>query len=73
MLTITITLRKIYFLANFRIFSKVTSSNFAKNGKNKKISGLNANGLEIKLRVQRGMAFLIWTFINNIASKKLIS
>jgi len=40
MLTITITLGEIYFLANFRIFC--TSSIFAKNFK-KKLSGLNVN------------------------------
>jgi len=34
---------------------------FVKNGKNKKIVGLNANGLEIKLRAQRAITFVILT------------
>jgi len=44
---------------------------FAKYDKNQKFSGFNANGLEIKQRVQRGMAFfdLIISFV--IAAKKL--
>jgi len=42
MLTIPIILTKIIFLTNFRFFFI-----FAKNGKNKKIAGLNANILEI--------------------------
>jgi len=36
--------------------------------KNKKIPGLSANILEIK---QRGMAFLILTFIRNMPAKTL--
>jgi len=39
--------------------------------KNYKFSGLNANGLEIKLQIQQGMAFLILTFIFIMAAKKL--
>jgi len=35
------------------------------------VPGLNANGLQIYLRVQRGMTFFIWIFICIMASKKL--
>jgi len=45
---------------------------FDKNGKNKKISGLNANGLEIKLRAQRGITFVILTIRCIMAAKTLI-
>jgi len=62
MLTIPITLKKIYFLTKFCIFCKgLHHVFFAKNGKNLKFLGFNANGLEIKLRAQRGMTFLILT------------
>jgi len=49
----------------------ITSSIFAKNGKNKKFPGLNVNRLEIKQRAQRDMTFLILTFIFILAAKKL--
>jgi len=60
MLTIPVPLRKIYFLTNL------------KNGKNVTFSGLNANGLEIKPRVEQDMTFLIPTIISILTSKKLI-
>jgi len=65
MLSIPITLRNIYFLTHFRIFCNRFF--FAKNVKSLKISALNANGLEIKQRVQRDMTLL--TFICIMAAK----
>jgi len=44
---------------------------FDKNGKNKKFAGLNASGLEIKLRAQRGIAFIILTILRIMAAKTL--
>jgi len=38
-------------------------------GKKLKFPGFNANRLEIKLRAQRGMAFLIPTLIRKIIAK----
>jgi len=63
-LTISITFGKIYFLINFRIFYI-----FVKNGQKIKFPGFNVNRLEIKLRAQRGMAFLIPTLIRKIFAK----
>jgi len=70
-LTIPITLKKNYFLTKLRIFCKGVQPFFAKIGKAGKFPGLNANRLEIKQRAQRGMTFLVLTFIFNMAAKKL--
>jgi len=56
MLTILFFFRIIYFLTNFLIFCK--------------FPGLNANRLEFKQRAQRGMTFLIRTYIFVLAAKK---
>jgi len=71
MLTIPSTFREIYFLTNFFIFCKESSSILAKIGKNKDFAGLSASGLEFKLRAQRGMTFLDLTLIFFVAAKKL--
>jgi len=44
---------------------------FAENGKNETFSAWNANRLEIKQRVQRGMTFLILTYTFVMAAEKL--
>jgi len=67
MLTIPITLRNIYFLTHFRIFCH--HHFLEKFSKNKKISGLNTNGLEFKLRTQRSMAFHIVTIFSIMPAK----
>jgi len=68
---IPITLTKIYFLTKFFILIRGYITFCAKIGKNEKFPGLNANRLEIKQRAQRGMTFLVLTFIFNMAAKKL--
>jgi len=54
----------------FEQFSHFLSSSiFAKIGQKFKFPGFNANRLEIKLRAQRGMTFLIWTLIRKMIAK----
>jgi len=73
MLTIFITFRKLYFLTNFRIFLRGYIMFFDKNGKNKKCSRFNANGLEFKLRAQRGMTVHFLTILCIMTAKSLNS
>jgi len=69
-LLIPITLRNIYFLTHFRIFCHYNF--FDKFKKKKKFSCLNTNGLEFKLRTQRGMAFHIVTIFSIMRAKTLL-
>jgi len=68
-LLVPITLRKIYFFTNFRIFFH--HNFFGKILKKKKFSGLNTNGLKFKLRANRGMAFHIVTIFSIMPVKTL--